>query len=175
MKCVARTYFSWNVCCSNQQNPGAATFRDGSFDRWDVDQGFCEERKRRRACSLSRIAESQVVWEIHRRRANCPEWIQVPTVVWGPVAWARYRDERKEDFFAKNVSGPSNPPDELAQNVSKRNPRRTNYFSIFSSKVQNLTVFFNYLHDSNSIFRAGGINSELFFGRTVKQSVEAPF
>ena len=43
-------------------------------------------------------------------------------------------------FFLKNVSGPPNPPDELAQNVSKKNPRRTNYSSIFSSKVQNLTV-----------------------------------
>ena len=41
----------------------------------------------------------------------------------------------------KNVSRPSNPPDELAQNVSKKNPRRTNYSSIFSEKVQNLTVF----------------------------------
>ena len=26
---------------------------------------------------------------------------------------------------------------------------------------------FNYLHDSNSIFRAAGINSMIFFGRTV--------
>ena len=34
--------------------------------------------------------------------------------------------------------------------------------SVFSEKVQNLTVFFffKYLHDSNSIFRARGINSE---------------
>ena len=30
----------------------------------------------------------------------------------------------------------------------------------FSSKVQNLTVFFNYLHDSNSMSRVGWINSE---------------
>ena len=44
-------------------------------------------------------------------------------------------------FFLKNVSEPSNPPDELAQNVSKKNPRRTNYSSIFSAKVQNLAVF----------------------------------
>ena len=44
-------------------------------------------------------------------------------------------------FFAKNVSRPSNPPDELAQNVSKKNPFRTNYSSIFSAKVQNLAVF----------------------------------
>ena len=44
-------------------------------------------------------------------------------------------------FFEKNVSRPSNPPDELAQNVSKKNPFRTNYSSIFPSKVQNLAVF----------------------------------
>ena len=55
-------------------------------------------------------------------------------------------EKRKEgkDFFQKkkNVSEPSNPPEELTQNVSKKkNPRRTNYSSIFSAKVQNLTVF----------------------------------
>ena len=73
------------------------------------------------------------------------------------------------NFFLKkkNVSRPSNPPDELAQNVSKKNPFRTNYSSIFSAKVQNLAVFFIYLHDSNSIFRAAGINSEIFSARTV--------
>ena len=48
----------------------------------------------------------------------------------------------------------------------KKNPRRTNYSSIFSAKVQNLAVL-NHLHDSNSIFRAAGINSEGGFGRTV--------
>ena len=53
----------------------------------------------------------------------------------------RERDGGKIFFFQKNVSGPSNPPDYLAQNVSKKNPRRTNYSSIFSAKVQNLTVF----------------------------------
>ena len=49
--------------------------------------------------------------------------------------------ERKEDFFQKNVSRPSNPTDELAQNVSNKNPFRTNYSSIYSSNVPNLTVF----------------------------------
>ena len=53
----------------------------------------------------------------------------------------RDKDERKSFFFAKNVSRPSNPPDELAQNVSKKNPFRTNYSSFFSAKVQNLAVF----------------------------------
>ena len=51
------------------------------------------------------------------------------------------RNESKDFFSKKKVSEPSSPPDELAQNVSKKNPRRTNYSSIFSSKVQNLTVF----------------------------------
>ena len=32
----------------------------------------------------------------------------------------RDKDERKEDFFVNTVSEPSNPPDELAQNVSKK-------------------------------------------------------
>ena len=53
----------------------------------------------------------------------------------------RDKDERKSFFFFENVSRPSNPPDELAQNVSKKNPFRTNYSSIFSAKVQNLAVF----------------------------------
>ena len=41
-------------------------------------------------------------------------------------------------------------------------------FLHFSSKVQNLTVC-KYLHDSNSIFRAAGINTETFFGRMVRE------
>ena len=53
----------------------------------------------------------------------------------------KMKRERGGFFLKKNVSEPSNPPDELAQHVSKKNPRRTNYSSIFLSKVQNLTVF----------------------------------
>ena len=49
--------------------------------------------------------------------------------------------KEKSFFFKKNVSEPSNPPAELAQNVSKKNPFQTNYSSFFSEKVQNLTVF----------------------------------
>ena len=45
-------------------------------------------------------------------------------------------------------------------------PFRT-MFPHFPSKVQNLTEFLNYLHDSNSIFRAAGIYSDIFFGSTV--------
>ena len=35
------------------------------------------------------------------------------------------------------------------------------------SKVQNLTRVFNYVHDSNSIFRPARINSEIISGGTV--------
>ena len=41
----------------------------------------------------------------------------------------------------KNVSRPSNPPDESAQNVSKKIPVGRIIPPFFSSKVQNLTVF----------------------------------
>ena len=51
------------------------------------------------------------------------------------------REVKEKSFFLKNVREPSNPPDESAQNVSKKNPFRTNYSFIFPSKVQNLTVF----------------------------------
>ena len=51
------------------------------------------------------------------------------------------RDERKDVFFfLKNVSRPSNPPDELARNVSKKIPSGRIILH-FSSKAQNLTVF----------------------------------
>ena len=78
----------------------------------------------------------------------------------------RKRREKMKDIFPKNVSRPKNPPDELAQNVSKKNPLRTNYSS-FSFESSESDRVFNYLHGSNSIFRAGEINSEWVFGRTV--------
>ena len=51
----------------------------------------------------------------------------------------------RRSVHQKNVSEPSDPPNELAPNVSKKNPFWTNYSSIFSSNVQNLTVFFFFL------------------------------
>ena len=48
---------------------------------------------------------------------------------------------KREDFFSKNVSRPSNPPDELAKNVSKKNPFRTNCSSIFLRKFRILPCF----------------------------------
>ena len=40
---------------------------------------------------------------------------------------------------------------------------------IFPSKSSESDRVFNDLHDSNSIFLAAGINSEIFFGRMVKE------
>ena len=47
----------------------------------------------------------------------------------------------KRGFFCENVLEPSNPPDELAQHVSKKKKPSDELFLHFSSKVQNLTVF----------------------------------
>ena len=57
-------------------------------------------------------------------------------------------------FFLKNVSRPSNPPDELAQNVSKKNPVGRIIPPFFFDSSESDRVF-NYLHDSNSIFGPG--------------------
>ena len=71
-------------------------------------------------------------------------------------------------FFKKKMfPRPSNPPDELAQHVSKKNPFRTNYSSIFSAKVQNLAVFSFIYMIRIRFFEAAGINSEIFSARTV--------
>ena len=45
------------------------------------------------------------------------------------------RDERRYGFVEKCLK-PKKKSDELAENVSKKNPRRTNYSSILPSKVQ---------------------------------------
>ena len=68
-------------------------------------------------------------------------------------------------FFSKNVSRPSNPPDELAQDVSKKKkiPSGRIIPPFFLRKFR-IWPFLNYLQDSNSIFRAAGINSEGFSG-----------
>ena len=47
---------------------------------------------------------------------------------------------KEKMIFSKNASGPSNPPDELAQSVWKKSLSEQ-LFLHFSAKVQNLTVF----------------------------------
>ena len=51
----------------------------------------------------------------------------------------------------KNVSRPSNPPDELAQHVSKK-PFSDELFLLFCFESSEYHRLFNCLHDSNSIF-----------------------
>ena len=66
----------------------------------------------------------------------------------------RERNERKDVFFFENVSEPPNPPDELAQNVSKKILSDELFLHFFFESLEFYRVF-NYLHDSNSMFRAG--------------------
>ena len=59
----------------------------------------------------------------------------------------------------------TNPPDELAQNVSKKS-LSDEWFLFFSESSESYRVF-NNLHDSNSINGPGEFNSEIFSGGTV--------
>ena len=52
----------------------------------------------------------------------------------------KMKDKIKESR-EKNVRGPSNEPNELAPNVSKKIPSRTNYSSIFLRKFRILPFF----------------------------------
>ena len=76
------------------------------------------------------------------------------------------RRKRREERQDKRRVRPSNPPDELAQNVSKKNPPGRIIPPFFFESSESYRIF-NYLHDLNSIFRAGGIKSENVFGYTV--------
>ena len=73
------------------------------------------------------------------------------------------REMKRGDFFQKkkNVSGPSNPPEELAQNVSKK--KKSDELFLFLQKCR-IWPFLNYLHDSNSIFGPRELNQNGFSG-----------
>ena len=81
----------------------------------------------------------------------------------------RDRDERKKVLiFLKDVSRPSNPPDELAQNVfEKKKSPSDELFLHFSAKVQNLAVFELFTRLEFVFFLAQGIKSEGVSGGTV--------
>ena len=67
----------------------------------------------------------------------------------------------KENLFLKNVSRPSNPPDELAQSVSKKIPPGR-IIPPFFSKVQNLTVFSIIYMIRIRFFGPGELNQRTF-------------
>ena len=54
----------------------------------------------------------------------------------------------------------------ISSKCFEKNLLWTNYSSIFFESSESDRVF-KCLHDSNSVLRAAGINSEIFFGRTV--------
>ena len=71
----------------------------------------------------------------------------------------------EKHFFEKCLRTP-NLPDELAQNVSKKS-LSDKLFLCFFFEGSETDRFFNYFHDSNSIFRAGRTESEKVPGCTV--------
>ena len=72
-------------------------------------------------------------------------------------------------ILLKNVSNQKIPPDEFAQHVSKKSPSDENSFECSES-------YQCYLRDSNSIFRAAGVNSEEGFrnGRRCSTTCSRP-
>ena len=79
--------------------------------------------------------------------------------------------KEKRFFCVVNVSEPSNPPDELAQHVSKKKKNLSDEIFLYFFEGSESYRVFNYLHDSNSIFRAGKINSEKVPGCTVQSGL----
>ena len=76
---------------------------------------------------------------------------------------------KEKMFFSKKLfQDPNNPPDELAQNVSKKSFSDELFLHFFFESSESHRVF-NHSHDSNSIFRVGRMYSEIFFGRTVEK------
>ena len=81
--------------------------------------------------------------------------------------WQRKWKELEVNFCPKNVWGPSNPPDELAKNVSKKKKSPSDeLFLQFLSKVQNLAVFhlftwfeFDFSGPGNKIRTGSGLHS----------------
>ena len=76
------------------------------------------------------------------------------------------REKKEKIFFQKNVSIPSNPPDESTQMFRKKIPVGR-IIPPFFCKSSESDRFFIYLHASNSIFRVRGINAEWVSGGTV--------
>ena len=75
------------------------------------------------------------------------------------------RDERKDDFFKKMFQDPHTR--QMNQPKCFEKIRLGRIIAPFFFEGSESDRFFNYLHDSNSIFRAGTLNSENVSARTV--------
>ena len=79
-KCADHGRRAWTTCCSSRQSPDEARLRDGSFDRWDVDQAFSVEWKMNHAHALSKsmrtrwFEKSADVRTIVRNGSRSPQW-----------------------------------------------------------------------------------------------------
>ena len=68
----------------------------------------------------------------------------------------RVNEMKEKTIFSKKKKSLRSlkPARWVSQKMFRKNPFRTNYSSIFLRKFR-ILPFFNYLHDSNSIFRVG--------------------
>ena len=79
----------------------------------------------------------------------------------------KIKRDKGDFFFLKNVWEPPNPADESAHHVSKKIPLGRIIPPFFLRKFRIWPCFQLIIYISNSIFRARGMNSEIFSGRTV--------
>ena len=75
------------------------------------------------------------------------------------------RNERKDDFFQKTFVNPQIRQMNQLKMFRKKSLSDELFIHFFFGSSESDRVS-NFLHDSNSIFRAAGINSGIFFGRT---------
>ena len=73
-------------------------------------------------------------------------------------------------FFSKKCFRTLKPARLFSPKCFEKKSPSDELFLHFFCKSSESDRFFNYLHDSNSIFRAAGINSEIFSARTVPES-----
>ena len=118
--------------------------------RQDKTRGEKKQDKRRdetRQEERRRKTREETRWRWERRQKEREDKIKKRHQMKKKIEERRWTRKRREiemkrgDFFVKNVWDPSNPPDELAQNVLKKKSPSDELFLHFSSKVQNLTVF----------------------------------
>ena len=83
-------------CCASRRSPEEAMFRDGNFDRWDVDQAFSVGWRMHHAHALSKNGENLVV----RKSADVFPHVQYGTrsPQWCGARW------RRQDILSINAS-----------------------------------------------------------------------
>ena len=71
---------AWTTCCSNPRSPDEAMYREGNFDRWDVDQSFSVDWKMTMPMHFPKAARTQLFEKsedfclIVQNGSRSPQW-----------------------------------------------------------------------------------------------------